>query len=338
MTKQTVFVTGSTGLLGNNLVRMLLEKGVRVRALVRSRAKAQQQFAGLNVEIVEGDMGNVSGFSHALSGVDTVFHTAAFFRDNYKGGRHWDELYQTNVKGTADLLAAAYQAGVRRFVHTSSIAVLDGKPDAPIDETMLRDEANADDYFRSKILSEREVLAFLERHPDMGGVVVLPGWMHGPGDAGPTSAGQTVLDFVNRKLPGVIPVSFSVVDARDVAQALILASEKGRRGERYLAAGNHYTMAELMDAMEKVSGVSAPRRNVPIALLYIIAFIQELWARVSGKPVLLSMATVRLITHEAGKTHFNAAKSQQELGLTFRPLEETLRDVIQWYRTNGRLT
>jgi dihydroflavonol-4-reductase len=96
---------------------------------------------------------------------------------------------------------------------------------------MLRSENNADDYYRSKILSDREVLGFLERHPDMWAAMVLPGWMHGPGDAGPTSAGQTTLDFVKGNLPGVIPASFSLVDARDVAQAMMLAAEKGRRGD-----------------------------------------------------------------------------------------------------------
>src|SRR5262249_14380278 len=124
------FVTGATGLLGNNLVRALAERGHRVKALVRSRAKANEQFAGLPLEVIEGDMNDVSSFKEALRGVDVLFHTAAFFRDSYKGGRHWDELFRTNVEGTEALLAAAYEAGVRRMVHTSSGGVLDGPPGA----------------------------------------------------------------------------------------------------------------------------------------------------------------------------------------------------------------
>jgi dihydroflavonol-4-reductase len=96
-----------------------------------------------------------------------LFHTAAFFRDNYKGGRHWGDLYKVNVEGTEHLLAAAYDAGVRRMVHTSSVAVLNGPPGVPIDETMEREEAEADDYYRSKILSDRKVFAFLDSHTDM---------------------------------------------------------------------------------------------------------------------------------------------------------------------------
>src|SRR5215831_4908275 len=135
---QTAFVTGATGLLGNNLVRLLIAKGVRVRALARSVEKARSQFEDLPVEIVEGDLAFPEQFAHALEGADAVFHTAAFFRDNYKGGTHGEQLNRINVVGTGNLLRFAYDAGVRCFVHTSSIAVLDGPQGAIVNETMLR--------------------------------------------------------------------------------------------------------------------------------------------------------------------------------------------------------
>jgi len=227
---RSAFVTGATGLLGNNLVRELVARGYAVKALVRSRAKGEQQFNNLpSVELVVGDMADVEAFAASLQGCDTVFHTAAFFRDNYKGGRHWTELEKINVAGTRDLIHQAYRAGIRRFIHTSSIAVLDGAPGSSIDETCLRADADADDYYRSKILADRVVLSFLEAHPEMHACMVLPGWMWGPADIGPTSSGQLVNDVVNGKLPGLIPGSFSVVDARDVAWALIAAAKHGQR-------------------------------------------------------------------------------------------------------------
>lgn len=338
MSQKTAFVTGATGLLGNNLVRLLLERGFQVRALVRSRSKATAQFEGLNVDIVEGDMGDVPRFADSLQGADIVYHTAAYFRDSYKGGKHWDALYQTNVQGTASLIAAAYEAGIRRFVHTSSIAILDGPIGALINETMLRAEDDADDYYRSKILSDKEILKFLETHPDMWAVLVLPAWMHGPGDIGPTSAGQVVLDFMKGALPGVVPASFSFVDARDVALAQLLAAEKGRRGERYLAAGRNQNMSDLFVALERVSGKKAPTRRIPLPALYALAALQELWSRIAKKPVLLSWDGVRLLARENGRTSFDPAKTQRELGLQFRPIEETLRDEIAWYRNHGWLS
>jgi len=87
---RNVFVTGATGLLGNNLVRELVARGYTVKGLVRSRAKGEQQFADLpEVELIEGDMADIDAFAASLRGCDPVFHTAAFFRDNYKGGSHW---------------------------------------------------------------------------------------------------------------------------------------------------------------------------------------------------------------------------------------------------------
>jgi dihydroflavonol-4-reductase len=200
---------------------------------------------------------------------------------------------------------------------------------------MERPETDADDYYRSKILTDRKVFAFLAGHRDMFGTIVLPGWMVGPGDLGPTSSGQMVIDFVNGKLPGIAPATFSVVDARDVAECQIAAAERGRAGERYIAAGQNMTMAGVFSLLEKVSGIPAPRHHLPMGLLFVLATCYEAYARITGKPVLLSLASVRLIAREAGRTQFNHAKSERELGLSFRPLEETFSDVVAWYRANG---
>jgi nucleoside-diphosphate-sugar epimerase len=329
------FVTGATGLLGNNLVRLLISRGVTVRALARSVDKARRQFGDLPVEIVQGDLDDVSTFASALAGVDVVFHAAAFFRDNYKGGSHWDDLHRTNVVGTANLLNAAYAAGVRRFVHTSSIAVLHGHAGAAIDETMLRRVEDADDYYRSKILADREVEQFLLAHPDFWAAMVLPGWMHGPGDMGPTSAGQTVLDFMTGKIPGIVPGTFSLVDARDVAETQWAVLERGRRGERYLSAGRNMSMQDLAQTLEHVTGVKAPTRRIPFPMLYFMGALSEVWARITRQPVLVSLATVRLMARESGRTTFDHSKRERELGLRFRPVHQTLRDEVAWYRDNG---
>lgn len=215
------------------------------------RSKQKKQFDNLDIEIIEGDLADIALFETALVGCDVLFHTAAFFRDNYKGGHRWKELYQINVIGTQKLLEAAYQAGIRRVIHTSSIAVLNGGRNQLINETMLREEKDADDYYRSKILADQEVLKFLKNYPDMFIAMVLPGWMFGPRDIGPTSSGEFILNFLKGKLPGIVPGSFSIVDARDVAEIQIAALEYGQSGERYLAAGQHMTMANLFPLLAK---------------------------------------------------------------------------------------
>ncbi|MGO9325776.1 MAG: SDR family oxidoreductase [Terracidiphilus sp.] len=336
---QTAFVTGGVGLLGSNLVRLLAARGFSVRALVlpSEMDKVPIQLTGTPVDIVPGDMRDVPAFASALSGVDIIFHTAAFFRDYLKGGRHWDALYSINVAGTRSLLEAAYRAGVRRFVHASSIAVLDGRGSAAIDETMLHDECRAEPYYRSKILADREILSFLDRHPDMWAAMVLPGWMHGPGDAAPTPAGQSVLDFLRGKIPGILPGAFPIVDARDIAEAMVLVALKGSRGERYLAAGRPVTSAEYMASLAAISGVRVPARKIPRSALYAVAAASECWARLTHNPVKLSLAAMRLLDRRLDQLQFDHSKSKKELGLEFRPIESTLRDEIAWFRAHGYL-
>jgi len=160
--------------------------------------------------------------------------------------------------------------------------------------------------------------------------------MVGPGDVGPTSSGQVILDYLHRKLPGIPPATFSVVDARDVAEAMWLA-QKGRRGERYLAAGRHMSMGDLFQKLEQISGIVAPRWNVPLPVLYVMAAANEIWASITKRPALISLATVRLMGQERERTHFNPEKSERELGIQFRPVEETLSDTMRWYQQNGWL-
>jgi dihydroflavonol-4-reductase len=332
---ESAFVTGATGLLGNNLVKTLLERGVRVKGLARDRAKADRQFAGWPVNIVLGDMEDIDGFAPALEGCDVLFHTAAHFRDSYKGGSHWSKLQSINVDASIKLVQAAHSRGLGRLVHASSIAVLNGPKGGLIDETMDRKVADADDYYRSKILSERALRTTLARLSDFEATFVLPGWMWGPGDLGPTSSGQLVRDFLQQKIPGVVPGSVSLVDARDVAQAMIAAAEKGRNGERYLAAGRHVTIADLLPMMERLSGIPAPTRPIPFALLYLLGGLSELAARTLGKEALLSLATVRVMAAENDRSRFDPAKSERELDLRFRPMEDTIRETIDWIRQDG---
>lgn len=333
---QTAFVTGATGLLGNNLVRLLLERGVAVRALARSRTKAEAQFGQIpGLEIIEGDMQDVAGFAPALAGCDVVFHTAAYFRESYGGGKHWAMLKRINVDATAGLIVAAHAAGVRRFIHTSSIAVVNGPRGALIDESMKRAPRDADDYYRSKMQSDAVVQAFLRDHPEMFAAFVMPGWMHGPGDLGPTAAGQFTLDYLKRALPGIPPGTFAFVDARDVAFALAAAAEKGRRAAHYLAAGHHIAMPDLVKIYAEVTGTPAPKRQIPVAVLWPIAALQELMAHITRRPALLSLATVRTMRAEAERTRFNPAKSRDELGVTFRPVAQTICDEVAWFTARG---
>lgn len=332
---ERAFVTGATGLLGSNLVRKLVARGIQVTTLARSVDRARQLLRGLPVDIIEGDLGNVPAFARALAGNQVLFHAAGCYRASYLGGNHWEELYKTNVEGSEYLYKHAYDAGIRRFIHTSSSTVLRSDAGAVIDETMVRDDEDGDDYHRSKAMSDQIFLNFLLLHPDARGAMILPGWMFGPGDVGPSSGGQAVLDFLHQRLPGILPGNFSVVDVRDVATAMIAAAQFARNKERYLVAGRTVSFAELMAQLSRITGLPQPQRRLPMPVLYAMAVCSEAFARLIGQPAPLTLASVRQIAHESERSSFVSDKAVAELGILFRPLQDTLADVVAWYQDAG---
>ena len=164
--------------------------------------------------------------------------------------------------------------------------------------------------------------------------MILPGWMWGPGDAAPTSSGQLLLDFLKQKLPGVIDGGTSIVDARDVASAMVTAAGKGRSGERYIVSGPFLDFQQILTVLEKVTGVPAPTRQIPYALSVAVGFGSEIWSRLTGKNALVTVEAVRTIH---AKKPVDSAKAIRELGATFRPFEQTVKDEVDWYRANGYL-
>jgi dihydroflavonol-4-reductase len=326
------FVTGATGLLGNNLVRLLVAQGYEVKALVRSREKAINLLGDVkNVEFIQGDMENVPGFAENLKGCDVLFHTAAYFREYYQPGDHWPKLKKINIDGTVELFEAADKHHVKKTIHVSSSGVIGEDDKKPIgDESAAASGLALENlYFRSKVETEKAIASFLKTHT-MPVVMILPGWMYGPGDAAPTSAGQLVQDFLNRKLPGVLNGGATIADARDVAQAMIESIEKGKSGERYIVGGQLHTLSDIMKLLEKVSGVPGPKLRIPTPVALAIAWLSQTVARLTGGTTLLTVSGVKTI---ANPHQISSEKAIRELGASFRPLETTLRDTVNWYKS-----
>ncbi|MBL8956377.1 MAG: NAD(P)H-binding protein, partial [Myxococcaceae bacterium] len=321
---RTAFVTGATGLLGSNLVAQLLQRGVEVKALVRDVPRAQRLLPSHpRLKLVVGDMDVVAGFAPELAGCDVLFHCAAYFRDSFKGGEHWQKLRRINVDGTRDVVRAAYAAGVRRLLHVSSVGVLkaEGSAAAPVgprDRRAAEDTRN--DYYRSKILADAVVKQELEAHPDLWAAFVMPGFMNGPGDAGPTSAAQSIIDFTGRKLPGILDAHFSYVDARDVAEVCIAAVERAPRGAELVAGGRRLNLADAFKLLEGITGVPAPKRRVSLALLWLVAVVNEAWARLTGRPVLVGMSIYRMMRDDGPYAFYDSSLTEQMLGVRFRPV------------------
>jgi dihydroflavonol-4-reductase len=218
---------------------------------------------------------------------------------------------------------------VRRFIHTSSAGTIGMKPDgSPGDEgTPPSAEQLRNLYFKSKVDGDAKIRGWKGKG-GMAVIEILPGWMWGPGDAAPTAAGRMAQDFLAKKIPGIVSGGTCIVDARDVAAAMVAALERGKAGEKYIVGGEFHTIEEVLQSLEKVSGVPAPKMRLPHPLVMTFAFVQEIIGRLTGREVLVTREGVRIM-HAAHRV--SSAKAQRELGVTFRPLEQTLRDVLGWF-------
>jgi dihydroflavonol-4-reductase len=278
-------------------------------------------------------MNDVDTFAPELAGCDVLFHTAAYFREAFSAqGDHWPALERVNIIGTLRLFELARRHGVGKIIHTSSNATIAKRPNGqPSDENdLLPAEQALTPYARSKVLGDKAIADFAKEHR-FPVVTVLPAWMFGPGDAAPTSSGKFVLDFMNRRIPGTFDSGFDIVDARDVARAMIAAVMKGRGGERYIVSAAHVSLAGLCRALEQVTGIPAPKRSIPKALMYTVAWVSQQMASLAKGETNLTVDSLRVLTH---KLRTDSGKAKKELEITFRPIEETLRDTAEWLRAN----
>jgi dihydroflavonol-4-reductase len=331
------FVTGSTGLLGNNLVRTLIGAGHEVLALARSRQKAARELGDTQARIVIGDMTQVAGFADALSGVDVVFHTAAFFREYYAPGDHSRIVDRINVESTLELARTAHALGVRKMVHTSSAGIVGVRADgSPGDEnTSPWPGVDKNLYLRSKRTVQPLLQAF-SRETGFFIASALPAWMWGPHDTGPTASGRLVLDALERKLPPAIPPGgSSVVDARDVAAGMLRIAEVGRAGESYILSGRFAGLEDIIRKLAEATKAKAPTARLPFAGALTLAAFAEMWSRLTGAPSAMSIESIRLMNARLAVT---AEKAERELGVTFRPFDRTLADAVAWAKKRSQET
>ena len=325
----TTLVTGATGHIGNNLVRALLARGERVRAL-RRPGSSPKPLAGLDVESVEGDLRDAASLARAVAGVERVYHVAAMI--SIRNGDR-EALWDANVAGTARLLAAAREAGVKRVVHTSSFGAMGRNPNGPSSEEHALDpEEPATDYERSKAASEVEVQREVERGLDV--CIVNPCATVGPFDFRPSLVGRTFVDFALGKMKAYVPGAFDWVPMRDVVAGHLLAMDKGARGERYLLSGEVASLDQILDWLAEDTARPRPRLRVPAGLMLAISVPKDfLEARLfPDKYPRFNQHSIRLLT--SGKYGTNQ-KACRELGLSPTPIRAAFRESVTWFRENG---
>jgi dihydroflavonol-4-reductase len=315
-----VLVTGASGFLGWHVARLLQERGYSVRALVRPGSRLTE----LDAEPVSGDLRAPESLERAVAGCSLVFHVAADYRLWAKDPR---ELYRSNLDGTRHLLEAARRAGVERVVYTSTVGCIGIPRDGLGDEetpVSLDDMAGA--YKRSKFLAEQVALEFAR-----GGfpvVIVNPTAPVGDHDVKPTPTGQTVLDFLNGRMPAFIDTGLNIVDARDTAQGHLLACERGRIGQRYILGSENLTLAQILQLLAKITGRKAPTLRLPYAVAFCAGMCSTAWAEVTGMPPRVPIEAVRMARKKMWVIH---EKARRELGFQPAPAETALRRAADWF-------
>jgi nucleoside-diphosphate-sugar epimerase len=325
----TTLVTGATGHLGTNLVRLLLERQEAVRVLLRPNSD-NAHIEALPVERAYGDVTDRGALEGAVRGCRRVYHLASVIRI-VSGGEAG--LFEVNVLGARGLFQAALKAGVERVVHCSSFGAVGTNPDGPSDEEWIASPFEGlSGYHMTKIFAEHEALRAVARGLHV--TIVNPSALVGPWDYRPSLLGQTILDFCRGRLRAYVPGAFVYVPVRDAAQGMLLAMEKGRAGERYLLTGEVVTIDEILMWLSEFTGVARPRIRIPFGVMSRVARVKD---RVQGAffPRAVPRFTYHSIrTLNSGKTADNS-KARQELGFRPTSVKEAFREAVEWFYSHG---
>jgi dihydroflavonol-4-reductase len=322
---KSVLVTGASGFLGWHLAKQLLEKGESVRALVRPASQVRDLAA---VEVVRGDLRDRDSLDHAASGCHTVFHVAADYR---LWARRPQDLYESNVEGTRNLLAAAWKSGVERFVYTSTVGCIGFVPGGLGDETTpVTLGQMSGHYKRSKFLAEQ--VAQREAEAGMPVYIVNPTAPIGDHDFRPTPTGRIIVDFLKGDMPAYIDTGLNLVGAADTARGHLLAADRGRPGERYILGGENLTLGQILGRLAALTGKPAPKVQLPYALAYTAGLFSTAWASLTGQEPRVPMEGVRMARQ---KMWVSTAKAKRDLGFEAAPVEDALRGAVDWFQQGG---
>ena len=318
------FVTGSTGFVGANLVRLLLQQGYKVRVLVRPNSCLDNIYAQ-DVEIVHGDLCD-RNISSKIKGCQVLFHVAA----QYSLWQADSELlYQNNVLGTRNILHAAQEAGIERTVHTSSVAAIGvGIDGTAVNETHQSPvDKLVGDYKKSKYYAEQEAVKAVKQGQDI--VIVNPSTPIGAFDIKPTPTGEIILRFLRRQMPFYVDTGLNLIDVKDVAWGHLLALEKGRTGDRYILGNQNLTLEELLTKLAKITSLPAPKFTIPHEIPYTVAWVEEKILAPLGKKPSLALDSVRMSRQ---KMFYDSSKAIAELGLPQSSVDRALEEAIIWFQ------
>jgi len=324
-----VFLTGATGFVGHHVAKALAAEGVNLRLLTR-RSSNLANLEGINGETVIGDLSDPTSLKSALTGIDAVVHVAADYR-------LWipdpAAMYRANVDGTRELLRMAREAGVKRFVYTSSVATMHFYTNGIVsnEDTPVSLGDMVGHYKRSKFLAEREAIKAAQSGQQV--IILNPTTPIGPNDRKPTPTGRIFVDFLNGRFPAYMDTGLNLVDVAEVARAHVSALTKGQSGHRYILGGENLTLKQILDKMAAITGLPSPTVEIPFAVAATYAFFEEwITGRIRKREPRATLEEVRM---GRKKMYASSAHAQQELGFRILPVNPAMKAAIEWFKANG---
>jgi len=323
-----IVITGATGHLGNVLVRKLVSMNKKVRALILP-GEDIASLEGLEVEKMEGDVSVPDSLRKAFEGADIVYHCAGVI-SILPGQRK--QLYQVNVLGTRNVVNLCLELKIKRLVYTSSIhALSEPAPGIVFDESREFNPENVlGEYSKSKTLGTLEVLGGIEKGLDA--VILCPSGIIGPYDYRISEMGKLIVDFAKGKVKASVSGAYDFVDVRDVAEGLILACEKGKKGECYILSGQQISVEQLLKFLEEISGVKAPWLKIPNQVARAAGFFNALYCNLMKLKPLFTPFSIDVL---ASNSLVSCQKARDELGYSPRSIYESIKDAVRWFKEEG---
>ncbi len=324
MQNKRALVMGASGFLGSHICKQLVAAGVETCAFVRETSNTSTIDA-LGLETFYGDVMAPETLRPALASCDVVFYcivdTRAWLKDT-------SPLWRTNIDGLRNVLDAAVESDIERFIFTSSIVTIG------LNESGVATEADsfnwaskAPDYVLCRTQAEDMVFDYC-RQRQLPAIALCVANTYGPGDIQPTPHGGLIKAVALEQTSLPIDCENPVVDIRDAAQAMILAADRGRVGERYIIAAEHANQVELFWYAAQVAGVKPPKFKLSVRAIWTLAFVVENILKLFGKRIALNTESV-LLSHVFNE--MDCSKAREELGWEPRPIKESIHDAVHFY-------